>query len=158
MAPETTVAVDLADEAATERLARGLARVARPGDVLALSGELGSGKTVLARAFIRALAGSDEEVPSPTFTLAQAYDSGRGTIWHFDLYRLAAADEADELGIDEAMGQAICLIEWPERLGRLLPAGRLSITLEAGRHATARRAVLRCPDAWRARLKEALGD
>lgn len=126
--PAETVTLRLADEAATERLAGRAADLARPGDVIALAGELGVGKTRFARAFIGHVAG-EEEVPSPTFTLVQTYDSPVAPIWHFDLYRLAAPEEALELGIEEAFGGGISLIEWPERLGALLPEERLDIVL-----------------------------
>ncbi len=116
--------------AATDRLAAGFAAAAESGDVLALSGDLGAGKTAFARAFVRALTGPDEEVPSPTFTLVQTYDSARGTIWHFDLYRVESADEIWELGIEEAFAGGIALIEWPERLGALLPAERFDLRFE----------------------------
>jgi tRNA threonylcarbamoyladenosine biosynthesis protein TsaE len=157
MAHSTTVVVDLPDEAATRRLGRRLAGLARPGDVLALAGDLGCGKTTLARAFIRALAGADEEVPSPTFTLAQSYDCESGTVWHFDLYRLEKPEDALELGIEEAFADAITLIEWPERLGPWLPADRLTVSLAPGDRPTARRASLSGKISWERRLKEAFG-
>jgi tRNA threonylcarbamoyladenosine biosynthesis protein TsaE len=111
--PETTVILDLPDEAATESLARRLAGVARPGDVIALWGGLGAGKTAFARAFVRAAGDPAEEVPSPTFTLVQTYALAAGPCWHFDLYRLQAPDEVWELGIEEAFAGGIVLIEWP---------------------------------------------
>src|SRR5512147_2050849 len=116
-------AFDLPDLAATEALARRLAAVARTGDVIALHGDLGAGKTTFARAFIQARAGAagEAEVPSPTFTLVQIYDLPSGAIWHFDLYRLTAAGQVWELGFEEALATAITLIEWPERLAALLP-------------------------------------
>jgi tRNA threonylcarbamoyladenosine biosynthesis protein TsaE len=138
-----TKAFDLADEAATRRLGEALAGRARPGDVIALYGDLGAGKSTLARAFIRALTGPKTEVPSPTFTLVQTYESEAGRVWHFDLYRLERAEDAIELDIEDAFDQGICLIEWPDRLGRWLPARRLDVTLETGAEDSARRAVLR---------------
>jgi len=145
--------LDLADEAATERLARRLAPLARPGDVLALSGGLGSGKTAFARAFLRARAGDPGlEVPSPTFTLVQVYDLPGGPVWHLDLYRLDAPEEAWELGIEEAFAEAITLIEWPERLGMLLPAEHLAIAFAPGPDPGSRRATLTASPGWRARL------
>jgi tRNA threonylcarbamoyladenosine biosynthesis protein TsaE len=126
----------LADEAATARLAAEVAARARAGDVIALAGPLGAGKTAFARAFIRALGGT-EEVPSPTFTLVQTYPL-TATVWHFDLFRLEAPAEAWELGIEEAFADGISLIEWPERLGALLPEDRLEVILsfaEPGRRA-----------------------
>jgi tRNA threonylcarbamoyladenosine biosynthesis protein TsaE len=138
----------LADEAATAALAVRLAGLARKRDVFAISGPLGSGKTSLARAFVRALTAADEEVPSPTFTLVQAYDSAKGPLFHFDLYRLEAPEQAVELGIDDAFADGICLIEWPERLGRLLPACALRIDLAAGADAEQRIARVSGEDAW----------
>jgi len=145
------VAIQLADEKATEALAARLAALARSGDVIALKGELGAGKTCFARAFIRAR-GGDEAVPSPTYTLAQTYDLPDGRVWHFDLYRLRAAEEAWELGIEEASGDGISLIEWPERLGALLPRRHLLVALDFAGKPGARRAALSGTSDWAARL------
>ncbi|MDP6353057.1 MAG: tRNA (adenosine(37)-N6)-threonylcarbamoyltransferase complex ATPase subunit type 1 TsaE [Alphaproteobacteria bacterium] len=114
--------------AATGRLAAALAHIARIGDVIGLRGPLGAGKTAFARAFIFALGGR-EEVPSPTFTLVQTYPLCP-PVWHFDLYRLDNADDARELGIEEAFADGVSLIEWPERLGPYAPADRLDIEFE----------------------------
>ena len=112
----------LADETATEALGVMLAERLRPGDVVGLYGGLGSGKTTLARAVLRAASGDRELiVPSPTFTLVEVYETARGTYWHFDLYRLEAAEQVYELGWEEALAEGIVLIEWPQRLGNLLP-------------------------------------
>ena len=121
--------IDLADEAATQKLGARLARMAQAGDVIALRGDLGAGKSTLARAFIRHLTSPDEEVPSPTFTLVQTYDTPTVSVWHFDLYRLEKPDDVYELGFEDACLD-ICLIEWPERLGSLLPKNRLELVLE----------------------------
>jgi len=119
----------LPDEAATSRLGEDIAMALRPGDVLALSGDLGAGKTTLARGLVRALAGDPGlDVPSPTFTLVQSYQA-RVPVHHFDLYRLSAASELDELGIDEALAEGAVLIEWPELAGARLPAGTLRLDL-----------------------------
>jgi len=121
----------LADEAATVALARALRPQLRPGDVLALAGPIGAGKTAFARALIQdalAAEGRREDVPSPSFTLVQAYDTAQGEIWHADLYRLSGPRDADELGLAEAFGHAICLVEWPDRLGPELPARALTLT------------------------------
>jgi tRNA threonylcarbamoyladenosine biosynthesis protein TsaE len=134
--------VSLPDPAATAQLARRLAAVARPGDLLALGGTLGMGKTAFARAFIQHLVGSEEEVPSPTFTLVQSYDTPSGTIWHFDLYRLSRPEDVWELGLEDALADGITLIEWPERMGGTLPARRLDLTLRAGDGTEARHARL----------------
>jgi tRNA threonylcarbamoyladenosine biosynthesis protein TsaE len=149
--------LDLPDEAATEALAARLAARAAGGDVLALRGELGAGKTRFARAFIRALGGSGE-VPSPTFTLVQVYDVAPAPVWHFDLYRLKSPEEAWELGIEEAFAAGISLIEWPEKLGPLLPRRRLDITLDFGRRPEARRAVIAAAPEWRERLAAVAAD
>jgi tRNA threonylcarbamoyl adenosine modification protein YjeE len=119
----------LPDLAATRALGRRLARILRKGDLVALEGDLGAGKSELARAVIRARAGAAIEVPSPTFTLVQAYDLPGLRITHADLYRLAAADEVPELGLDEAVSLGALLVEWPERAGGLLPGERLTIRL-----------------------------
>jgi tRNA threonylcarbamoyladenosine biosynthesis protein TsaE len=148
---------DLVNEEATEAFARQLAALARAGDIFALSGDLGSGKSVFARAFIRARTRPDEEVPSPTFTLVQTYeDTARGVaIHHYDLYRLKAPEEALELAIEDAFADGITLIEWPERLGPLLPARRLLMQFLPGPLPPARRIVLHADAAWRDRLKGA---
>lgn len=143
--------IDLPDENATAALAARLAALARPGDVIALKGELGTGKTSFARAFIRAR-GGDEDVPSPTFTLVQTYDLPGCAVWHFDLYRLGAAENAWELGIEEAFGAGISLIEWPERLGGLLPARHLLVNLDFAVARDARRATLAGSCDWASRL------
>jgi tRNA threonylcarbamoyladenosine biosynthesis protein TsaE len=121
--------MDLPSEAATISIARRIAAVARSGDVIALKGDLGAGKTSFARGFIAGLTGRAEEAPSPTFTLVQTYDSDRGTIWHFDLYRLSKPEDALELGLEDALADGIALIEWPERIAGLLPRQRLDLTL-----------------------------
>lgn len=114
----------------TVALARRLAAGLKPGDVLCLHGDLGMGKSVFARGLIRALAGKPAlEVPSPTFTLVQTYDTDAGDVWHFDLYRLKSPDEVYELGWEEGRANAIVIVEWPERLGYLMPPGRIDINL-----------------------------
>ncbi|MFC3085906.1 tRNA (adenosine(37)-N6)-threonylcarbamoyltransferase complex ATPase subunit type 1 TsaE [Tabrizicola soli] len=138
MAPETVTLI-LPDEAATAALGARLAALARPGDVILLSGPIGAGKSHLARAFIRARLGRHEEVPSPTFTLIQTYGPPEDEIFHADLYRLTHPDEVWELGLDEAFTRAICLVEWPDRLGAHLPPDALRLELSAageGRLAT----------------------
>jgi tRNA threonylcarbamoyladenosine biosynthesis protein TsaE len=142
--------IELPDESATAALAARLAGLARPGDVIALKGELGAGKTSFARAFIAAR-GTGETVPSPTFTLVQTYELPDGAVWHFDLYRLRGPEEAWELGIEEAFYTGIALVEWPERLGALLPARHLLVALDFAAAPDARRATL-SGDAWVARL------
>lgn len=153
--PQASAAIDLPDEAATEALARRLAAVVRPGDVFALWGGLGAGKTAFARAFIRAAGDPAEEVPSPTFTLVQSYALPAGAAWHFDLYRLASPDEVWELGIEDAFAEGIVLIEWPDRLGALLPPDRLDIHLDPGATEGARHVRLIGHGAQAARLAEA---
>lgn len=127
--PSETVPLHLPDETATERLARQVAALARPGDVIALHGDLGAGKTRFARAFIGQMTG-ETEVPSPTFTLVQTYEAPDATIWHFDLYRLASPEEAIELGLEEAFSSGVSLVEWPDRLGSALPEDRLDIVID----------------------------
>jgi tRNA threonylcarbamoyladenosine biosynthesis protein TsaE len=130
----------LADEAATQALGRALAAALRPGDAVCLTGPLGAGKSTLARALIRALTTPDEEVPSPTFTLVQFYETANFPLAHFDLYRLSDPDEAYEIGLDEALDGGVALIEWPQRLEGRLPATRLDIDIALD--GDARRAVI----------------
>ncbi len=133
----------LADEAETEALAQRLAAKLQAGDVLALQGDLGAGKTAFCRALIRAVLGApDEAVPSPTFALVQAYEGPDFPITHFDLYRLKDERELDELGFFEALEDGVTLIEWPDRAGRALPADCLRLTLEHGDDEGARIATL----------------
>jgi hypothetical protein len=123
-----TIELQLKDEAATIELGEDLALALKAGDCLALSGDLGTGKSTLARAFLRAMADDDAlEVPSPTFTLVQSYEL-RIPVAHFDLYRLADVSELDELGFDEALSDGICLVEWPENALAALPQSRLTAT------------------------------
>ncbi len=151
----------LADADATAALAQRLAPLLRGGDMLLLTGDLGSGKTSFARALIRALPGpagedcSDEEVPSPTFTLVQIYERRGAPIWHFDLYRLSAADEVYELGWEDALEEAVVLIEWPERLGGLAPQNAL--TLYFTYHDGGRRLTFQGDAAWLDRLASLTG-
>ena len=119
----------LIDEAATQALAASLAAKGRPGDVLLLSGPLGAGKTSFARAFIRACARDENlEIPSPTFTLLQTYDTPAGPIAHYDLWRLTGHRAMEELGWDEAQS-GIVLVEWPDRLGPLAPPHALQLAI-----------------------------
>jgi tRNA threonylcarbamoyladenosine biosynthesis protein TsaE len=148
----------LPDESATAALAARLALIARIGDVLALSGPLGAGKSVFARSFIRARGRPDEEVPSPTFTLVQMYPPTApldGTVYHFDCFRLTAPEEAYELGIEEAMIDGICLIEWPERVLPLLSPHRLNLAFRSGQRPESRRVAIGGGGDWRQRLAEA---
>lgn len=119
----------LPNEAATTALARALAPHLRKGDLVALWGGLGAGKTTLCRALISALRGKDSDVPSPTYTLVQTYDAGSLPIFHFDLYRLNTPDELDEIGWEDS-AEGLALVEWPGKAGDRLPAWRLDLTLE----------------------------
>jgi tRNA threonylcarbamoyladenosine biosynthesis protein TsaE len=137
-----SMGIALKDAEATTALGRAVAPRLEPGEAVLLYGPLGMGKSTLARGLIRALAGEDEDVPSPTFTLVQFYETDP-PVAHFDLYRLTRPEEAFEIGLDEALDVGAVLIEWPERLGddpvRALGPDRLTITLEErgeGRHAT----------------------
>lgn len=121
------------DEAETARLAGLLASGLARGRPVCLWGDLGMGKSVFARAVIRALAGDESlDVPSPTYTLVQEYESPQGLLFHFDLYRLSSPEEVYELGWDDALAQGIAIVEWPERLGTLLPLLRCDVRLTDG--------------------------
>ena len=151
--PELTVA--LPDAGATARLGAAIAPLLRPGEALLLYGPLGMGKSTLARGLIRALTTPDEDVPSPTFTLVQLYESDP-PVAHFDLYRLTRPEEAAEIGLDEALDEGCAVIEWPERLGddpgHWLGPDRLAVVISergGGRDAT-----FFAAGAWEERLKE----
>ncbi len=152
--------IEHGDLGAMRRLAEALALILAPGDVIALRGDLGAGKTTFARFLIHALSGGREgEVPSPTFSLLQTYETARGRICHFDFYRLSGEEETVEIGLDEALGEAICLIEWPERAEAALPETRLEIAIaeiaedETGAAAEGRRIVLTGRGEWAERLE-----
>ncbi len=140
------------NEEATAQLAITLAPFLVPGDTVLLDGPIGAGKSAFARALIRTRLGRMEDVPSPTFTLVQTYEDAAGDIWHCDLYRLNHPDEALELGLLEAFETAICLIEWPDRLGDAAPARALHLTFEAC--AMAHQITISGPDPWGVRLGE----
>ncbi|MEE9427449.1 MAG: tRNA (adenosine(37)-N6)-threonylcarbamoyltransferase complex ATPase subunit type 1 TsaE [Paracoccaceae bacterium] len=125
--------IPLSSPEKTAALAIEFAPLLSSGDTILLAGELGTGKTHFARAIIGSIlarAGQNEDIPSPTFTLVQVYSDGRTDIWHADLYRVSDANDVVELGLFEAMDQAICLIEWPDRLGSQTPVNALTIELE----------------------------
>lgn len=117
-----------ATEADTIKLGEKLAAFAKQGDVFAMFGTLGMGKSVLSRAFIKSLTGA-EEVPSPTFTLVQSYEADNFEIYHYDLYRIKSAEEIFELGMEEALYEGVCLIEWPEKMGGYLPHNAFIVSI-----------------------------
>ena len=139
----------LSDPAATEAFGASLAAVVRPGDVIALSGPLGAGKTSIARGLLAAL-GLAGEAPSPSFAIVQPYDPPevRLPVLHVDLYRIEQAGEMEELGLDEAADEAVLLIEWPERArGRWPDALWLSLAVQG----EGRRLTAVVPAAWKGR-------
>jgi tRNA threonylcarbamoyladenosine biosynthesis protein TsaE len=142
-----TATLTLPDAEATARLARAVAPRLGGGDVVALVGGLGAGKSVFARVLIGArlaAVGRPEEIPSPSYTLVQTYDLGQVELWHADLYRLGTMAEIAELGLEEAFGTAICVVEWAERLGRAMPERALTVALDfVPGDEDARRAALR---------------
>ena len=128
------VSICLTSPNQTARLATLVGAQLVAGDCILLNGPVGAGKTHFARHLIQSLMHPPEDVPSPTFTLVQTYDSHAGEIWHADLYRITSPDEIEELGLIEAFDQAICLIEWPENLGDLAPKTALTLTLSPDPH------------------------
>lgn len=147
------ISVSLPNEAATKRLGAALAKRLKTGDVVALSGPLGAGKTTLARSAIAELTGRIE-APSPTFSLVEVYETAAFPLFHFDLYRLEKADDVWELGLEDAL-DGVCLIEWPERVKGLLPPETLLVRLSESLgsvDAGARRALIRGDDVWASRL------
>jgi tRNA threonylcarbamoyladenosine biosynthesis protein TsaE len=143
-------AITLPDAAATQALGARLGARLAQGDVVCLAGNLGAGKTTLARGVIEAWTGRPEEAPSPTYTLVQTYEGPRGELWHVDLYRLKRAGDAWELGLEDAFAAAATVIEWPERLEGQLPRDRLDIELRS--EGEGRRAALTARGAWREKL------
>ena len=147
--------IELPDADATTALGRTLAPLLEAGEAVLLYGPLGMGKSTLARGLIRALTTPDEDVPSPTFTLVQFYESDP-PVAHFDLYRLTRPEEAFEIGLDEALDDGLAVIEWPERLGedpgRFLGPDRLTIVL--AEEGDGRVATVSGAGAWDAKLKE----
>ncbi len=151
--PTWPLAGVLRGEAATGRLAAALAPRLGPGDTLLLEGPVGAGKSALARALIRARLGDARaEVPSPSFTLVQTYGPGE-EIWHADLHRLSGPAEVEELGLGEAMGRALVLVEWPDRLGPLAPPDALRVGLGHLPDPDARALLLAGPAPWAERLR-----
>ena len=147
-----TFDIFLADEAATIRFGEDMAMALKRGDYVALSGDLGAGKSTFSRALIRTIADDAFlEVPSPTFTLVQSYEvpGVRLPVWHVDLYRLEDPDEVEELGLDEILADGALIIEWPERAGGRWPEA-LHLTL-ADSGEGSRRLTARVPPAWEAR-------
>ncbi len=150
--------IDLPDEAATLALAKWMAGFARPGDFIALSGDLGAGKTTFARGFLRALLDDPElEAPSPTFTLMQVYQGPEFPVVHADFYRLRGAEELTQLGWDEVVDGAVTLVEWPNRAAEALPPDRLEIgfAFDLSKGADFRRAEVRAFGALAARYARA---
>lgn len=151
--PQTaTTTIRLGDLAAVKRLGAALARELRRGDAILLRGDLGAGKTELARAVVRARMDTEVEVPSPTFTLIQTYETPDLVIAHADLYRVEQAGELAELGLDEALDDGAVLVEWPERADGLWPATRLEIALSILDGGQERQAILTAYGDWTSRL------
>ena len=122
---ERQISLTLPNAGATASRAAALGQQLGAGDVILLSGDVGAGKTHFARALILSLLEEPEDVPSPTFTLVQTYEALSADIWHADLYRLTSTTEIEELGLVDAFETAICLVEWPDRLGDLTPPDAL---------------------------------
>ncbi|WP_425097811.1 tRNA (adenosine(37)-N6)-threonylcarbamoyltransferase complex ATPase subunit type 1 TsaE [Tropicibacter sp. S64] len=137
----------LANPDQTCALARRLGAALRAGDTLLLSGGIGAGKTHFARCLIQSLLIEPEDVPSPTFTLVQVYDTKAGALWHSDLYRLSGPDDVVELGLPEAFDEAICLVEWPDKLEDLAPVNALNLAFRDGPDEDARLLTIAWTDA-----------
>jgi tRNA threonylcarbamoyladenosine biosynthesis protein TsaE len=152
--PERTATKELSSPDATCAFAQAMAPLLHAGDVLLLSGGVGVGKTHFARCLIQALLPAPEDVPSPTYTLVQTYPGKTAEIWHADLYRLSDPFEVIELGLTEAFFDAICLIEWPDRLADMAPDNALCLTFDPGEEDDQRLLRLSWSDAnWSERVK-----
>ena len=138
----TPYSFSLPDLEATHRLAATLASHSQMSDVILLQGDLGVGKTAFAKYFINTLLDVPENVPSPTFTLVQTFNTAHFPIWHFDLYRLEYLEEAYELGIEDALAEGVALIEWPAIIADILPSTTLSVTLSYGKSDDSREVTL----------------
>lgn len=136
----------LTNEAETARFSQKLAHNLHAGSVVLLKGQIGAGKSFLCRAMIQELVGENTDVPSPTFTLVQTYDAPEFEIWHCDLYRLTTPEHVDELGLFDAFETAVCLIEWPERLGGNTPNNALIINFSVDTETNHRTINLTGPD------------
>jgi tRNA threonylcarbamoyladenosine biosynthesis protein TsaE len=144
----------LASEDDTALLGEALSEICAAGDLIALYGDLGAGKSALCRAFVRALTSEDQDVPSPTFTLVQSYETPEETVYHYDLYRLNKPDDVLELGMEEALEEGICLVEWPEKMGPYLPWDRIDLDITIQPDDKTRVATLAGIGAWSARLND----
>jgi tRNA threonylcarbamoyladenosine biosynthesis protein TsaE len=139
----------------TSHFAQCFAQFLQQGDVVLLEGQIGAGKTHFARELISVLLIEPEDIPSPTYTIVQTYESCKGEIWHADLYRLTDPNEVFELGLLDAFSNAICLVEWPDRLHDIVPRAALKLTLETGSHVEQRRLKVSWHDErWNHKLQD----
>lgn len=151
--PDRLMDLTLDGPDATARFAERIARSIRPGDTILLDGEIGAGKTHFARCLIQSIQEVPEDVPSPTYTLIQTYETRRGEVVHADLYRISGPLEVVELGLLDAFGSQICLVEWPDRLGADVPGSALTLLFEAGAGPEDRRVTASGrQEVWAARL------
>lgn len=144
--PEKSLSLTASTPDDTAVLATRLGAVLVPGDTILLEGDVGAGKTHFARALIQSLLAVPEDIPSPTFTLVQTYPTPRGEVWHADLYRLTSTQEIEELGLADAFETAICLVEWPDRLGDLVPTAALQLAFAPGADDDSRQLTARWQD------------
>ncbi|MEQ9692769.1 tRNA (adenosine(37)-N6)-threonylcarbamoyltransferase complex ATPase subunit type 1 TsaE [Shimia sp. SDUM112013] len=143
----------------TTRFAQELAKLLRPADIVLLEGGIGAGKTHFARSLIQSLLDQQEDVPSPTFTLVQTYETQGFEIWHADLYRLTSPDEVIELGLIDAFEYSVCLVEWPDRLADLRPTDALTLSFELSPTEGERVLTLRCATPrWKSMIGDLLND
>jgi len=147
-----TLSLDLQNAEHTAKAARSLGASLSSGDTVLLTGDVGAGKTHFARSLIQSLLIQSEDVPSPTFTLIQTYDTTAGQIWHADLYRLTSTFEIEELGLADAFEDAICLVEWPDRLGVLKPDAALELAFETTSDDVRRLTAAWSADKWTEKL------
>ncbi len=144
----------LNNESDSRRLAEAIAANLTGVEVITLSGGLGAGKTTFARALINSMSKKKQDVISPTFNIVQIYDTDIAKVWHYDLYRIKSLSEIAELGLEEAAGNGVVIVEWPEMAGNMMPAANIHIKFDYSAFDGGRTAEINCDKKWDALLNK----